>query len=466
MKTITKILLFTLAINIIGVSYAQQKNVKQTPKNNYQKTRILFILDCSYSMYGKWESDTKIKITQSILSNVIDTLSHRSNLELALRAYGHTKNYPPQDCNDTRLEVPFSRNNTELIKAKLKALVPKGATPIASALEACAGDFPECNNCRNIVVMITDGIDDCGNDPCEISQSLQKEGIIIKPFILGIGKGYKENFQCVGNYFEASNEIEFSIALNDIVNQALNSTTCQVDLLDTYKESTETNVPMIFYEAKSKQPKYSFIHTFNEKGLSDTLEIDPLINYDIEIQTLPKVVVENVNLKAGTHTIISAKTPQGTMVLKYKGKEQPNLKPIGVLVRKKGEKTTINLQNINSSERYLVGKYDLEVLTQPRLNLENIEIGQSSTTTIEIPLIGNVVITKPLETISTLFVKEDNNWEFVTNLNDKQTETLTLLPGQYQIVLRQKQSTQTKQTKSKEFIIESGQTTTILIENK
>ena len=169
-----------------------------------------------------------------------------------------------------------------------------------------------------------------------------------------------------------------------------------LDLLDTYKESTETNVPMIFYEAKSKQPKYSFIHTFNEKGLSDTLEIDPLINYDIEIQTLPKVVVENVNLKAGTHTIISAKTPQGTMVLKYKGKEQPNLKPIGVLVRKKGEKTTINLQNINSSERYLVGKYDLEVLTQPRLNLENIEIGQSSTTTIEIPLIGNVVITKPL----------------------------------------------------------------------
>jgi len=466
MKTFTKILCLALALNVVVFSYAQQKRVKPVAQINNQKTRILFILDCSYSMYGKWQSDTKIKITQSILSNIIDSLNNRPNLELALRAYGHTKNYPPQDCNDTKLEVPFSVNNNELIKAKLKALVPKGATPIANALEACKGDFPECNNCRNIVIMITDGIDDCGADPCEISQKLQKEGYIIKPFIVGIGKGFKEQFQCAGNYFEANNEIEFSMALNDIVNLALNSTTCQVNLLDSYKESTETNVPMIFYEANSKQPKYSFIHTFNSKGLSDTLEIDPLISYDIEIQTLPKVKIENVSLKAGAHTIISAKTPQGTMVLKYKGKEQPNTKPVGVLVKKKGENKTINLQNINTSERYLVGKYDLEVLTQPLLNLENIEIGQSSTTTIEIPSTGTALITKPTETLSTLFVKENNNWEFVTNLNDTKTETITLLPGQYQIVLRPKQSTKTKETKIKEFKIESGEATTIVIENK
>ena len=126
----------------------------------------------------------------------------------------------------------------------------------------------------------------------------------------------------------------------------------------------------------------------------------------------------------------------------------------------------INIQNINSTEKYLIGKYDLEVLTEPRLNLNNVEIAQSSTTTIEIPSLGSVQITKPANSISTLLFKEDNSWEFVTNLSDKQNETLTLLPGEYQIVSRSKSSTQTKQTKIKEFRIESGETTVILIENK
>lgn len=466
MKTFTKILIFVLALNFVVNSNAQQRNARQIAQTTNQKTRILFILDCSYSMYGKWQSDTKIKITQSILSNVIDSLRNKPNLELALRAYGHTNTYPFQDCNDTRLEIPFSNNNTELLKDKLKSLVPKGVAPITNALIASKGDFPECKNCRNIIIMITDGVDDCGDDPCEISQKMQNEGNIIKPFVIGIARGYKDHFKCVGNYFEVNNEIEFSIILNDIVNQALNSTTCQVNLLDSYKSSTETNVPMIFYESKSKQPIYSFVHTFNEKGLSDTLEIDPLVDYNIEIHTIPTTIIENVSLKAGAHTIISANTPQGTMSIKYKGKELTNSKPIGVLVKKHGDNKSINLQNINSIEKYLIGKYDLEVLTQPRLYLYNVDIGQSSTTTIEIPANGNLQLTKPSDNISTLFLKNDNKLEFVSNLSDKQNETLTLLPGHYLIVTRSKNSKKTNESKSKEFKIESGQTTVILIENK
>jgi Ca-activated chloride channel family protein len=467
MKLFPKILLFILAINIVVVSNCQQKSVRNSTNSHSQKTRILFILDCSYSMYGKWESDTKIKITQSILSNVIDSLEGTPNLELALRAYGHTKNYLPQDCNDTKLEVPFSKRNTEQLKSKLKALVPQGTTPITNSLEAAKGDFPECSNCRNIIIMIVDGVDDCGNNPCEVSQRLQQKGKIIKPFIIGIGRGFKEHFQCVGNYIEATNEIEFSIALNDVVNQAINSTTCQVDLLDIYKSSTETNVPMIFYETKSKLPKYSFIHTLNSKGLSDTIEIDPLINYDIEIQTLPKVVLENINFKAGKHTIIKASAPQGILDIRYKGKQLANNKPVGVLIKKSNEEKTLNLQNIGSSERYLIGKYNLEVLTQPNLILKDVEIGQSSTTTIEIPSTGIVQITKPMENLATIFVNKNNKWEFVTNLpSDKQIDNILLLPGEYQIVLRAKQSTEIKQTKVKEFKIESGETTILLLDNK
>ena len=38
---------------------------------------------------------------------------------------------------------------------------------------------------------------------------LQKKGITLKPFIIGIGQDFKESFDCVGTYFNAA-EIKVS----------------------------------------------------------------------------------------------------------------------------------------------------------------------------------------------------------------------------------------------------------------
>ncbi|MEE1203806.1 MAG: hypothetical protein UHN59_05835, partial [Bacteroidales bacterium] len=127
MRRTKKIRIILLSIILLGISMpllSQTKGVKVTRKDDRLTTRILFILDCSNSMYGMWQSNTKIKIAQNLLSNMVDTLSDRRGVEMALRAYGHTKDYPPQDCDDTRLEVSFSANNSEQIKSKLKALIP------------------------------------------------------------------------------------------------------------------------------------------------------------------------------------------------------------------------------------------------------------------------------------------------------------------------------------------------------
>ena len=67
-----------------------------------QPTRILFLFDASQSMIAKWESNTKFEVARRLLGNMVDSLQRLDNLELALRVYGHTKHYPPQDCDDTR----------------------------------------------------------------------------------------------------------------------------------------------------------------------------------------------------------------------------------------------------------------------------------------------------------------------------------------------------------------------------
>jgi len=126
------VLIFFTSIQAVDL----QAQAKPAPA---QLTRILLIFDCSNSMFGIWESDSKFNIAKRLVSQMVDSLGREQNVQLALRCYGHQKKYPPQDCDDSKLEVPFARDNAWLIKAKLNKVGPSGTTPIAQSLEACKG---------------------------------------------------------------------------------------------------------------------------------------------------------------------------------------------------------------------------------------------------------------------------------------------------------------------------------------
>ncbi len=446
--------------------FAQPKGVKITKNTYSEKTKILFIVDCSYNMYEKWQSESKIKITQNLISNIIDTLSLQDGVECALRVFGSEKDYSLTDCEDTRLLVPFYRLNSDALKTKIKGLVPKGTSAVSSAMEKIKDDFPTEKNSRNIVIMILNNVDRCGGNLSLISQQLQTQGTMLKPFIVGINRGMKDFYQNVGSYYEANNEVEFSKIINNIVKQALYNTTVQVNLLDSYMETTETNLPITFSDSKSKQTRYSFVHTFNDKGISDTVFIDPLTEYDIVVHTIPPVRKENVKIVAGSHTIIPIKVPQGSLLIKFaSNKNDLNIKTYPVIVRKTNEQQPLNLQKINKKEKYLVGNYDLEVLSLPRLNIDSVEIGQSSLTTVEIPLAGVLTLDKGRDNITgALFVKEKDNLIWVCNLNnEKIKENIELLPGVYVLVAKSINATKTTESITQEIKIESDKTTNVTL---
>jgi Ca-activated chloride channel homolog len=441
-----------------SLTYAQVKE-KEQPK---PLTRILIVFDASQSMYGTWQSDMKITIAQKLLSNLLDSLKNIPDLELALRVYGHQKQFPPQDCDDTKLEIPFAENNIDKIKAKLKTIVPKGTTPIASSLELCADDFTACDNCRNIVILITDGLEECGGDPCAVSQALQKKGIFLKPFIIGIGKDFSTAFSCVGNYFDAASEQEFYQVLSVVISQVLNSTTAQVNLLDTYGNPTETNVNMTFYDNFSGLEKYNFIHTLNNKGLPDTLVLDPLATYNIVVHTIPPVEVDSIKLTAGKHTIIPVDAPQGYLKLKISGNNTIDINNIDAIVRQKDSTETINVQAFGVTEKYLVGKYDLEMLCLPRLYINDVDISQSYTTTVEIPQPGIAIIQTSANGYGSLYVEEDNELKWIYNLRENTTqESVILQPGKYKVVFRSKYTTKSAYSIEKSFKVTSGATVTV-----
>jgi len=457
-KKISYIIIF-LTILLCPVHSFSQVKEKEQPKPT---TRILFVFDASQSMYGVWQSDMKIKIAQKLLSNLLDSLKDVPNLQLALRVYGHQKHYPPQDCDDTKLEIPFADDNVERIKSKLKTITPKGTTPIASSLELSANDFTPCDNCRNIIILITDGLEECGGDPCAVSKTLQKKGIALKPFIIGIGKDFSTAFSCVGTYFDAANEQQFHKVLNVVISQVLNSTTAQVNLLDTYGNPTETNVNMTFYDNFSGLIKYNFIHTFNNKGLPDTLTLDPLSTYNIVVHTIPPVEVDSITLTQGKHTIIPVDAPQGYLKLKVGGNNISSMNNINAIIRQKDSTKTINVQSFGQTEKYITGKYDIEALCLPRLYINDVDVSQSYTTTVEIPQPGIGVIQTPANGYGSLYVEENNELKWVYNLKENSTqESISLQPGKYRVVFRSKYTNRSVYSIEKTFSVTSGASVTV-----
>ena len=175
-------------------------------------TRILFVFDCSLSMSKRWENSTNMDISKRVLNLAVDSLSRLDKVEVALRMYGHQSSVQPnRNCKDTKLEVPFYKGNIAALKEKIKQAQPRGTTPIAYTLEQCGGDFPNDPNARNIIILITDGIEECDGDPCAVSAALQSRNIILRPFVIGVGldENFKKTFDCVGKFFDAKNEKSF-----------------------------------------------------------------------------------------------------------------------------------------------------------------------------------------------------------------------------------------------------------------
>lgn len=448
---------------ISGLILLSTLSFAQTPVQKVPLTRILFVFDCSQSMFGRWESGIKMDISKRIFSQALDSLKDIPNLELALRMYGHQSPLKPQrDCQDTKLEVPFGKKNIDKMKSKIQAVNPKGTTPIAYTLEKCGNDFPPCADCRNIIVLITDGVEECEGDPCAVSLALQKKGIVLKPFVIGVGLDveFKKTFECVGNYFDAASESSFKNALNVIITQALNSTTAQVNLLDKSGQPTETNVNMTFYDSHSGLEKYNYIHTINNKGVPDTIPLDPIFKYNLIVHTIPPVEKKDIVLTPGKHTIIGLDAPQGSLIVKANGLNE--YKNLQFIIRKKGEANTLNVQSINRTEKYIIGKYDLEILSLPRINVKDVDISQSHTTTIQIPQPGIANILSNGPGYGSLYVEEKNELKWIYNFEENlNRETLTLQPGRYKAVYRSKGAKQSIYTIERPFKIESGGSVTV-----
>ena len=211
---------------------------------------------------------------------------------------------------------------------------------------------------------------------------------------------------------------------------------------------------MSFYNDKNGKLLHTYMHTLNRLQNPDTIALDPLYTYKLVVHTVPEVVVKEIKVIPGKHNIINANTPMGGLNLKIQGSINQYT---GLNCLIKTNNSIINVHKMNTTKDYLVGEYDLEILTLPRIKMDKVKINQSQITDITIPHYGTIELNKSIGPAA-LFLKKDGKNIWLYDFDKEMTiESLNIQPGKYFISFRNIRSKSTAHTIIKEFTIASGQ---------
>ena len=185
------------------------------------QTNIELIIDDSGSMAQQIEGGRKIAVAKQVLSGLIKELP--TDAQVAVRTYGRQKPSRDHDCSDMEIMTPFGPNNPERVLPGVQALKPNGMTPIAASLEEAAKDFAGKEGQNNVIVLLSDGEEDCGGDPCAAAMRIHNAGIHLQVNVIGLHVLPKERKQlaCVaeaggGKYYDAANANELKLAASEV----------------------------------------------------------------------------------------------------------------------------------------------------------------------------------------------------------------------------------------------------------
>ncbi len=190
---------------------------------------ILLLIDASYSMKEDLGGDMqKMDAAKQVLQNVLTRVP--SDVNLGLRVFGHKfEGNPSIDCQQTALLVPLGKGNRRSIIEQMRNVKPYGLTPLTYGLRQAALDLAPMQGPKTII-LLSDGAETCGGDPCSFIARLGSMGIKLKIDIVGLGlrrdKEAKEQLNCIttvsgGKYYDANTSSELIDSVAKSVNTAI-----------------------------------------------------------------------------------------------------------------------------------------------------------------------------------------------------------------------------------------------------
>ena len=429
-------------------------------------TRILFVFDASNSMNAFWGGHRKIETASNLLSQTLKELHQGNQLELGLRVYGHgTKHVPGnQDCNDTELVVPFGKANNLIIKQTLGRIRAQGTTPIARSLEQAACDFPDAPG-RNVIILITDGIEACDEDPCAVSRTLQAKGIVVKPFVIGMGieEDMAKGLRCIGNFYDAADPVAFEHVLQLVLEQAMHNTTLHIELLDDAGDPIVSDLAYSFTDMRTEVHDPQWVHTMRWGKAPDTVYVDPLPTYAFTVHSTPPRTLDSIVLNPGVHNVLTVPNMgQGHLTPQFARGVRTDYGSFDVEWRMSDSCASFFASPVGQELQLCTGIYDVRFPTHPPTLVQDVEVQENKRSAVEIPAPGSLVV--QTATSGHAVVVDAQTLQPVFQFEPGQlVGKHTLQPGVYTLIFRARNARGTLYSIRESFTIASGNTTNLNI---
>ncbi len=142
---------------------------------------IMFVVDASGSMKkDAGNGHSRMDNAKYAIANMLTDVD--TSNKFGLTVYGHRR---PRACDDIQLVANVGAVDAGFVNEYVQQLDPKGETPIAASVQMAAGAFDSFPDQNNQLVVVTDGIEECGGNVCDVATDLAANNIDLKVNVVG-----------------------------------------------------------------------------------------------------------------------------------------------------------------------------------------------------------------------------------------------------------------------------------------
>jgi Ca-activated chloride channel family protein len=204
---------------------------KETEVQKVESINVEVILDSSGSMANVMGSNTRMELAKESIKKFAESLPKEANI--SLRVYGHkgtsSENDKKLSCSSNELVYPMQPFNQSELAQALGKFQPSGWTPLAQSIIEAQKDLSQYKGKqnKNIIYVVSDGIETCGGDPVAAAKSLKDSGIEPVVNIIGFDVAGKDQQQlqevakaAAGTYVNVKNHEQLQNEFNKTVEKS------------------------------------------------------------------------------------------------------------------------------------------------------------------------------------------------------------------------------------------------------
>jgi hypothetical protein len=237
---------------------------------------VMLIVDFSGSMNGLVDGRPKYQSAVDAAKALLDKLAELAATGAAVQSvglmlYGHRSN----ECHDIEPAVPARPVSDGVHRARimdtLRRVRPRGNTPIAASLERAA-EILRFRERPATLILISDGVETCGGDPCAVARRLTREGAGFVAHVVGydVSAADFRKLQCIAEVsrgtavrINAAQELVEALSrfAERITNEAIARATgtLRIEVVDRLGHSMSADdfaaVPHVVIEVTGEQPR-------------------------------------------------------------------------------------------------------------------------------------------------------------------------------------------------------------------